>query len=107
MPAAVLSDPLGIGCVFSDGRRSQTILADVANPALARDLLLGLAELVHPHGQVDSAGTVRHYERALRTLVKALAGQGFTGGAGDLRRPQLVEYWMAASAAEEPGTRRL
>lgn len=107
MPAAVLSDPLGISCVFSDGRRSETVLADVANPELARDLLLGLAGMVHPHGSVDAAGTIRHYERALRRLVRTLAEQGFTGGAGELRRAQLVEYWMAASAAGEAGTRRM
>src|SRR5664279_1546250 len=107
MPAAVLSDPLGISCVFSDGRRSKTVLADVANPELARDLLLGLAGMVHPHGSVDAAGTIRHYERALRTLVRTLAEQGFTGGAGELRRAQLVEYWMAASAAGEACTRRM
>jgi hypothetical protein len=107
MPAAVLSDPLGIGCVFSDGRRSKTVLADVANPELARDLLLGLAGMVHPHGSVDAAGTIRHYVRALRTLVRTLAQQGFTGGAGELRRAQLVEYWMAASAAGEAGSRRM
>jgi hypothetical protein len=50
MPARVLDDPLGIACVFSDGRRVRRLLGEVAGPQLARDLMSGLAQLVHPPG---------------------------------------------------------
>ena len=60
MPAELLEDPAGISCVFSDGRRYRRTVA--AEPAeLVRDLLAGLAALVHPHGSVDSPGTVIAY----------------------------------------------
>src|SRR5664280_419223 len=107
MPATVLEDPLGLSCVFSDGRRGEFLLGDVANPQLARDLLVGLAELVHPHGSVDAAGSVRHYVRAVRGMVATLAGHGFIAGAAGLRRGQLAEYWMGAGAAREACTRRM
>lgn len=107
MPATVQENPLGISCVFSDGRRDEFLLRDVANPQLARDLLLGLAELVHPHGSVDAAGSVRHYVRAVRGMAATLAGHGFIAGAAGLRRVQLAEYWMGAGAAREACSRRM
>src|SRR3974390_1118018 len=99
MPAEVLDEPLGISCVFSNGSRSQVSLGDAANAQLARDLLTGLAELIHPHGTVDAAGSVRHYVRALGGMVTVLAERGFTGGAADLRRAQLAGYWMGTTGA--------
>ena len=107
MPAEVLDDPLGISCVFSDGRRAVITLGYAAGSRLARDLLSGLAGLVHPHGTVDSAGSVRHYVRALRTMDTALAERGFTGGAADLRRAQVAEFWMGTTGAREACTRRM
>ncbi|MEV6536261.1 hypothetical protein AB0M86_42985 [Streptomyces sp. NPDC051639] len=56
MPATVLEDPLGIAAVFSDGT-SVSMMVNVTaggktyatrNPALAQEMLLGLADLVHP-----------------------------------------------------------
>ena len=41
MPAEVLDEPLGISCVFSDGRRAVVTLSEVASAQLARDLLTG------------------------------------------------------------------
>jgi hypothetical protein len=84
MPATLMENPLGISCMFSDGRSGEFILADVANPQLARDLLVGLAELVHPHGTVDAAGSVRHYVRAVRGMATTLAERGFAAGAAGL-----------------------
>src|SRR3974390_496222 len=107
MPAEVLDEPLGISCVFSNGSRSQVSLGDAANAQLTRDLLTGLAELVHPHGTVDAAGSVRHYVSALRGMDAALAERGFTGGAADLRRAQVAEFWMGTTAAHEARTRRM
>jgi len=107
MPAKVIDEPLGIACVFSDGRRAEFSLADLPEPALARDLMIGLAELVHPHGSVDSAGSVMHFVSAARSMVRTLAERGFRGGAGRLRRAQLAEYWMGASTGRESTTRRM
>jgi hypothetical protein len=82
MPATVIEQPLGIACVFSDGRT-------------ARFHLDGLVEMIHPHGSIDSANSVELCLPPIRQLVGHLVGRGFTGGAAELRRGQLIEYWMA------------
>jgi hypothetical protein len=107
MPATVTEDPLGISCVFSDGSRAEFFFEASPNPRLARDLLAGLVELIHPHGTVDAAGTVQAYVLALRNMVTTLAGWGFTGGAGDLTRGRLAEYWMGTTSSREACTRRM
>ena len=107
MPAEVLDDPLGISCVFSDGRWATVTPGGLASEQLARDLLTGLAELVHPHGTVDSAGSIRHYVSALRVMDAALAERGFTGGAADLRRAQGAGVWVGTPGARGASTRRV
>lgn len=57
MPAELLGDPVGISCAFSDGRRSRHVVVTPDPLPLVRDLLTGLAGLVHPHGPVDAPGT--------------------------------------------------
>jgi hypothetical protein len=107
MPATLTDDPLGIACVFSDGSTAEFSLDGLPCPELARDLLVGLVELIHPHGTVDAAGSVNHYVQSIRDMTRTLAAREFTGGAADLRRPQLLEYWMAASGPREACTRRM
>jgi hypothetical protein len=107
MPTTVLDDPPGLSCVFSDGSRAEFDFAGLPNPRLARDLTVGLVELIHPHGSADSAGTVDVYAVALRAMVRALAGQGFTGDASELRRGQLAQFWMAGPTRLEALTRGL
>lgn len=107
MPATIIEDPLGIDCVFSDGTTAQFCVDGLPNPALAHDLLVGLVELIHPHGTVDAAGSVGHYAQSIRDMTRKLAGLGFAGSATDLRRGQLAEYWMAASGPREACTRRM
>ncbi len=107
MPAVVVDEPLGIVCTFSDGRQAAFTLAARLRTALARDLLAGLAGMVHPHGAVDSAKTVDHHMTALRDMTRALAAAGFTGGAAGLSRARLGEYWMGASYARETATRQM
>jgi hypothetical protein len=107
MSAAVLADPPGIRCVFSDGTAAEFSVGGLPCPGLVADLLAGLAELVHPHGTVDAAGSVGHYAQSIRDMARKLAGRGFTGTAADLRRPQVAEYWMAASGPREACTRRM
>src|SRR6266702_2002277 len=101
MPAEVTTGPLGIACVFSDGTSARFGLDGLSCPELARDLLAGLVELVHPHGTVDSAGSVGHYVQSVRHMARHLAAGGFTGGASDLRRAQVAQYWVAASGPME------
>lgn len=107
MPATLTEDPLGIACVFSDGSAAEFTLDGLPCPQLAHDLLVGLVELIHPHGTVDAAGSVNHYAQSIRDMTRKLAGLGFTGGAADLRRGQLAQYWMAASGPREACTRRM
>jgi hypothetical protein len=107
MPATVTADPPGIGCVFSDGSTARFALDGLPCPGLVADLLTGLAELIHPHGMVDAAGSVNHYVQSIRDMTRTLGGRGFTGGAEDLRRARLGEYWMAATGPREACTRRM
>ena len=74
---------------------------------LIEDLLAALVEMVYPHGELDAAGSVRLYVAAVRNMAAALAVIGFTGGAGELTRAQLAQYWLAAPAWAEGCTRRL
>lgn len=107
IPARLVEQPLRISCVFSDGRTAEFCLTGLPAPQLARDLMIGLIELIHPHGTVDSAGSVAHFVSAARSMVRTLSQQGFHGGAGQLSRAQLAQYWMAASVARESCTRRM
>lgn len=107
MPAALIEAPLGIDCVFSDGATAQFDLDGLPNPGLARDLLVGLVELIHPHGMVDAAGSVGHYAQSVRDMTRKLAATGFTGTAADLRRARLAEYWIGSSGPREACTRRM
>ena len=106
MPATVQDNPLGIWCMFSDGSTARFGLGGLPCPGLAADLLAGLADLVHPHGSIDTAGSVNHYVLAFREMARRLSAAGFTGRAADLRRPHLIEYWMGTTANRESCTRR-
>ncbi|MGH7426903.1 MAG: hypothetical protein ACREUF_11435 [Solimonas sp.] len=107
MPTRVIGGPLGVSCVFSDGSRAEFDLSGLPNPRLARDLAAGMVELIHPHGRVDTYGTALAYAGAVRAMVRALAEQGFAGGAGELRRGQLAQFWMAGPRRLEASTRAL
>ena len=107
MPTMVTDDPLVLACVFSDGSRAKFDLTGLPNPRLARDLATGLVELIHPHGSADTAGTVIGYVRSLRKMVRTLADQGFSGGADELRRGHLAQFWMAGPTRLEALTRAL
>ena len=106
MPAELLENPAGISCVFSDGRRFRRAVA--AEPAgLVRDLLEGLAGLVHPHGSVDSPGTVIAYVQGIVDIARFVRERGAGGGAAQLSRGLLAEYWMQAGDVRESVTRRM
>ncbi|MFE5258705.1 hypothetical protein [Streptomyces coelicoflavus] len=70
MPTMLIDEPLGLTCVFSDGSRADYRLGGLPNPVLARDLAIGLVELIHPHGTADTEGTVNFYVQSLRSMVR-------------------------------------
>lgn len=107
MPAELLGDPAGISCAFSDGRRSRHVVVPPDPLPLVRDLLTGLAGLVHPHGPVDAPGTVTDYLAGVRDLAGFLRAREARGGAGALTRVLLAEYWMQAGGINESVTRRM
>jgi hypothetical protein len=96
MPATLIEQPLGLSCLFSKGTRVtfEAREAAEANPTLTRELLVGLANRIHPHGRIDAERTTSMYLTALRNLVTWLADTGFTGSAAQLSRPWLAEFWM-------------
>ena len=75
MPAELLKDPAGISCVFSDGRRFRARRR--AEPGeLVRDLLAGLASMVHPHGSVDAPGTLGAYTQGFADMARFMRERG-------------------------------
>jgi len=108
MPAELIDDPLGIEFVYTARRTTATVrIGKTCNPQLAREMLIGLTHLVHPHGPIDELKTFQQYVTAIRRFVAELAERGHTGGAADLSRARLAEYWMGASNAREYKTRRM
>lgn len=108
MPATALADPPGIRCVFSNGTTAQFTLEGLPCPQLVADLLTGLVELVHPHGSIDAAKSVELCLTPIRNMARGLDALGFSGGAAQLRRSLLIEYWMATRRfVWEGSTRRM
>jgi hypothetical protein len=107
MPARIVDEPLGIECAFSDTTTVSISFGECPNPALARELLGGLVELIHPHGRVDASSTVEMYVNAARAMVKALDAGGFTGSAAALSRARLAEHWWGVSHQAEAAGRRM
>ncbi|WP_410585408.1 hypothetical protein [Amycolatopsis sp. lyj-108] len=108
MPATLIDDPLGITFVSTARRTDENIrLGKVSNPVLASEMLIGLVDLVHPHGRIDEIKTFKQYVTSIRRFVAELTDRGHVGGAANLTRPQLAQYWMAASNAREYKTRRI
>ena len=94
--------------MFSDGSTAEFTLGGLPCPQLARDLLAGLAELVHPHGSIDAAGPVDQYIPAFREMARGLAAPGFTGGPPTCAGRDLVEYWMGdTEVRRRHATRRM
>jgi hypothetical protein len=107
MPAELLEDPAGISCVFSDGRRFRRHVTAAEPAELVRDLLAGLAALVHPHGSVDSPGALVAYTQGIADIARFMRERGAGGGAARLSRGLLAEYWMQAGGINESVTRRM
>ncbi|MEU6565991.1 hypothetical protein [Streptomyces parvulus] len=103
MPATVIDEPPGITAIFSDGTDctrwvNSTVHGEkvsTRNPVLARELLHGLADLVHPHGDVDQENTLAGYLTGIRAFTNGMAELGFTGGASELTCGRLAALWMS------------
>lgn len=107
MPAMTVSDPPGVSCTFSTGATFTWQDPKVSDPVLARDLMEGLAGLVHPHGPVDAAKTVREYGFIIRAFARTLAGLGHSGPLAGLARGRLTEALMGMGHRQETTIRRV
>jgi hypothetical protein len=107
MPAVVISDPLGISCTFSNGTSVTWQARQVSDPVLARDLLGGLAGLVHPHGAVDAAKTVHEYGWVIRGFAGTVAALGHAGPLAGLTRGRLTEALLGLAHRQETMIRRV
>lgn len=107
MPAETFADPLRVVFVFSDATRHTLRLHRLPCQRLVADLSRGLAALAHPHGTVNTVQTAAHYRVALGRLARFLDGVGFRGGAADLTRARLVEFWLGTNHRHESATRRM
>jgi hypothetical protein len=106
MPAVVISEPPGISCVFSNGNSVGWQMRGTADLVLVGDLLGGLAGLVHPHGPVDAAKTVREYGSVIRAFTLTLAGLGHAGPLAGLSRGRLTEALLGLGHRREMMIRR-
>ncbi|MCX5276776.1 hypothetical protein [Streptomyces virginiae] len=107
MPASVIDDPLGVSCVFMDGRRAECFLNDGQLPGLAVQLVRALADLVKPHGDLDSPDSVRGYLVSIRFFLRDLVEHGFGGTAENLSRPVLARALMALKQGRHESSVRI
>lgn len=107
MPARVIESPLTVEFTFPNAAVSVVRLDQLALPALARDLALGLTMQVHPHGTVTTRKSAGNLVWALRHMVTWLAQAGFRGSASQLTRGMLLQYWLSCGWQRESLTRAL
>ncbi|MFD9281077.1 hypothetical protein ACFWD7_27910 [Streptomyces mirabilis] len=107
MPGSVIDEPLGVSCVFMDGRRAEFFLNEDRLPQLARQLMRALADLVKPHGDLDSPDSVRGYLVSIRFFLRDLDKHGFAGTAEDLSRPVLARALLALKQGRHESPVRL
>ncbi len=107
MTARLNGDPLGISAVFSDGTGITVGFGATPDAVLARELLAGLTDLVHPHGRIDTSTTLGVYVRAARELVTAVAGAGHAGSAAGLTRARLAGFCWGTDGRTEAAARRM
>jgi hypothetical protein len=113
MPAIVLDNPTRVACTFSDGSQWVGALATSrftpceALMPLAGQVLVALADLVHPHGLLDSYRSVQTYLTAVRKWLARLERTSFRGGAEELARGRLAESWLGAEHKTESTARIL
>ena len=107
MSARVIDEPLAVAFVFSNGTRYTLNLHHLPCPTLVRDLARGLAAMAHPHGDLDARNTAEQYRTAIGQLSRSLDEAGFAGGAGDLTKARLIQFWLVHQPQIEQRTRLL
>ncbi|WP_329538214.1 hypothetical protein OG568_59425 (plasmid) [Streptomyces sp. NBC_01450] len=107
MPGSVIAEPLGVSCVFMDARRAECFLNEARLPQLASQLMRALADLVKPHGDLDSPDSVRGYLVSIRFFLRDLDEYGFAGTAEDLSRPLLARALVALKQGRHESPIRL
>lgn len=107
MPAVVLTDPLRVEAVFSDGRTG-CVRLDELPVALAEDLAAGLAARVHPHGTIDSTSSLLQHKWPARRFARFLAESGFSGGVDSITKAWLLRYFLSGDRyTDETAVRRV
>ncbi|MEU5384178.1 hypothetical protein [Kitasatospora cineracea] len=107
MVTRVELNPLRVEATFPDGTAWTAMLNGTANPRLAEDLAHAIVQLVHPLGTVTSRIGVVQYASTARRMVAELAEAGFSGGVEDLRKAQMLEYWLSVTAIRVERSRML
>lgn len=107
MPAEVIYDPPGLTWITSKGTRGTQRLARNINPALAEELLTGLAGTIFPHGKIDADSVVRALIYEVNALVAMLNETGHRGSGSGLTRKRLAEVLLRVPYKRELIIRRL
>ncbi|UGT67858.1 hypothetical protein LTT66_32550 [Nocardia gipuzkoensis] len=70
---------------LSDEHRANGVLPTLGGnrTCFAREMLIGLCNIVHPHGPVDELKTFQQYVTVIRRSVDELAERGHVGVAAD------------------------
>ncbi|MFH8753946.1 hypothetical protein ACH4GK_42545 [Streptomyces rimosus] len=105
MTAIVLHDPIGLAYISGDEVHRRGLMPTGCCPELARDLMAGVANLVHPHGRLTARAGIDQHLIGARRLLMFMQDRGFTGGAKVLSRTDLIEFWMASRHVNELQTR--
>lgn len=92
MPAQVEHAPLRVVFTFSNGGGHTVRFTELPLPGLVEQLAVGLANLAHPHGGLDSTGSAKEYRVRIGQLVRWLDHAGFTGEATDLAPAQMIGF---------------
>jgi len=101
------ADPPQIAYITDDGVHRSGVVEGKACPLLAVHLLAGLVSLIHPHGKLASRSAIDKHMAAARRLVSFASDRGFTGGAPQLGRGALVEFWLVCQHMDELGSRAM
>ncbi|MFJ4969814.1 hypothetical protein [Streptomyces sp. NPDC088755] len=107
MVTRVELEPLRVECTFPDRTTWTARLDTTPNPQLAKDLALGMVELIHPLGTVKRRIGAVQYASTIRRMVDELHEAGFTGGVEELTKPVMLKYWMSSTGIRVQRTRAL
>jgi hypothetical protein len=96
MPAEIVGPPLALRTKFPNGGATHNF-GGLPLSHLVRELLEGVVVLCSPNGTVKSRWSVFTMTANLRSAIRSLDSQGFTGGIADLR----AEHLLAVCAKQD------